>query len=537
MALNPNAYIDQKLEEFRRQLVGQGPGSVVENQSIFSPAIEQYQIPAGVKLPKVPNRYLGITSPSEHLDNYAVHMSLNPDHDALKCKLFGITLGEHARTWYINLPKGSIRSFAELKEKFLAQFASAKPVKRPTEILHKIVQGPNESLRSYMTRFSRAALTVADFVDQTGQSAFVQNIHPSKQYKYLLGHQHTPTFSALMEAAAAHAATEEKMSLFPEMEVKAGPDRRPAKGDSYQQERRGDLQSRSYRSADRRRTDREEVRTLPRQHQTNYVGNDEDDMEFPVVYAIFGGGKPGYIPSKRKAYEAGRYRSSEVMQVNLEEAAKSYPNNDLVPITFTEDEAKRLSQPHGDALVVELEIAKHKVMRNLIDGGSSADILFTRAFSQLKLPDNTLKPVKNPLWGFSGNEVMPLGQIKLKVVFGTAPCQSSVGVNFLVVDSPSVYNTIIGRETLHALRAVASTYHMLLKFPTPNGIGVVDGAQMVSREMYELATTARSQRLEHVSTKRHNPGECLQVGIVDYVDYGVITGAIQFGSLDPRDDF
>ncbi|KAL5558557.1 hypothetical protein UlMin_034768 [Ulmus minor] len=508
MVKDPNAYIDQKLEEFRRQLVGHGPGSTMENHSIFSLAIEQYQIPAGVKLPKVPNRYLGTTSPSEHLDNYAVHMSLNPDHDALKCKLFGITLGEHARTWYINLPKGSIRSFAELKEKFQAQFASAEPVKRPTEILHKIVQGPNESLRSYMTRFSRVALTVADFVDQTGQSAFVQNIHPSKQYKYLLGHQHTPTFSALMEAAAAHAATEEKMNLFPEMDLKASYDQRPPKGDPYRQENRVDQQSRSYRSADRRRIDREEVpiqnvpnravvvaptRTQPRQHQTNHVGNDEDDMEFPVVYAIFRGGKPGYIPSKRKAYEAGRYRSPEVMQVNLEEAAKSYPNNDLVPITFTEDEAKRLSQPHGDALVVELEIAKHKVMRNLIDGGSSADILFTKAFSQLKLPDKTLKPVKNSLRGFSGNEVMPLGRITLKVVFGTTLCQSSVSVNFLAVDSPSVYNTIIGRETLHALRAVASTYHMLLKFPTPNGIGIVDGAQMVSRETYELATTARSR--------------------------------------------
>ncbi|KAL5575413.1 hypothetical protein UlMin_017112 [Ulmus minor] len=225
------------------------------------------------------------------------------------------------------------------------------------------------------------------------------------------------------------------------------------------------------------------------------------------------------------------------MQVNLEEAAKSYPNNDLIPITFTEDEAKRLSQPHGDALVVELEIAKHKVMRNLIDGGSSADILFTRAFSQLKLPDKTLKPVKNPLRGFSGNEVMPLGRITSKVVFGTAPCQSLVGVNFLVVDSPSVYNTIIRRETLHALRAVVSTYHMLLKFPTPNGIGIIDGAQTVNRETYELATTARSRRSEPVSTKRHNPGECLQVGAVDHVDYGVITGAIQLGSLDPRNDF
>ena len=90
--------IDRKLEEFCRQFAGHNPGSTAENQSIFSPAIDQYQIPHGVKLPKIPSKYLGTTSPSEHLDNYVVHMALNPDHNALKCKLFGITLGEHART-------------------------------------------------------------------------------------------------------------------------------------------------------------------------------------------------------------------------------------------------------------------------------------------------------------------------------------------------------------------------------------------------------------------------------------------------------
>ena len=68
-------------------------------------------------------KYLGTTSPSELLKNYSIHMALNPDHDTLKFKSFGITLGEHARTWYINLPKGSFESFANLKEKFLVQFA------------------------------------------------------------------------------------------------------------------------------------------------------------------------------------------------------------------------------------------------------------------------------------------------------------------------------------------------------------------------------------------------------------------------------
>ena len=96
--VNPNAYVNRVLAEFRQQLTGLNPGGVVVNRSIFSPAIKQYKIPWGVKLPKMANLYLGASSPSEHLDNYVVHMALNPNHDALKCKLFSITLGNHART-------------------------------------------------------------------------------------------------------------------------------------------------------------------------------------------------------------------------------------------------------------------------------------------------------------------------------------------------------------------------------------------------------------------------------------------------------
>ena len=64
----------------------------------------------------------------------------------------------------------------------------------------------------------------------------------------------------------------------------------------------------------------------------------------------------------------------------------------------------------------------------------------------------------------------------------------------MVVDSTCVYNTIIGRQTLHAFQAVASTYYMLLKFPTTYGIGVVDGAQTLSRETYQVAIFIQSQQ-------------------------------------------
>ena len=67
------------------------------------------------------------------------------------------------------------------------------------------------------------------------------------------------------------------------------------------------------------------------------------------------------------------------MQVNLIESSQAHLRNSPVPITFTEDKGKRLHHPHFDALVIDVEIKRHKVMRNLIDNGSSADIIFSQA--------------------------------------------------------------------------------------------------------------------------------------------------------------
>ena len=67
---------------------------------------------------------------------------------------------------------------------------------------------------------------------------------------------------------------------------------------------------------------------------------------------------------------------------------------------------------------------------------------------------------------------------------GTYPKTVSKTVDFLVVNCPSAYNTIIGRLTLNRLRVVTSTYHFLIKFPTEHGIGEVRGDQIAARECY-----------------------------------------------------
>ncbi|KAL0394802.1 UNVERIFIED_CONTAM: hypothetical protein Slati_4446400 [Sesamum latifolium] len=58
---------------------------------------------------------------------------------------------------------------------------------------------------------------------------------------------------------------------------------------------------------------------------------------------------------------------------------------------------------------------------------------------------------------------------------GAGVTRKTCMLKFLVVDVPSAYNVILGRLTVNAFQAVISTYHMKIKFPTPGGVGEVQG--------------------------------------------------------------
>ena len=102
----------------------------------------------------------------------------------------------------------------------------------------------------------------------------------------------------------------------------------------------------------------------------------------------------------------------------------------------------------------------------------------------MKIDKERLKPIDIPLVGFTGDKVKPSGVVSLRIEAGTFPKQVRTSVEFLVVDCPSAYNVIIGRPTLNKLRAVTSTYHLLVQFPTEHGIGELKGDQATARECY-----------------------------------------------------
>ena len=56
--------------------------------------------------------------------------------------------------------------------------------------------------------------------------------------------------------------------------------------------------------------------------------------------------------------------------------------------------------------------------------------------------------------------------------------------DFIVVDCPSPYNTILGCPTHGRIKAITSTYHLMMKFPTTTGICEVRGHQKLFRQCF-----------------------------------------------------
>ena len=80
-------------------------------------------------------------------------------------------------------------------------------------------------------------------------------------------------------------------------------------------------------------------------------------------------------------------------------------------------------------------------------------------------------PTNALLVGFEGIRVFPFGAVTLSVTVGDYPQQITRDVTFLVVDCSSAYNGILKRPTLNSWKAVTSTYHLMIKFPTEYRIG------------------------------------------------------------------
>ena len=199
-----------------------------------------------------------------------------------------------------------------------------------------------------------------------------------------------------------------------------------------------------------------------------------------MISGGFAGGRES--SSARKAHLRSII-SGEVMEL---QAVSKLPRLNTA-ITFSDSDLEGCQHPHDDPLVIRVVVANKTIHRVLVDNGSSADIIFASTFDKMGIGREKPKPVSTHLRGFSGEKVLPLGSIQLVLTLGDPPCQATTAVKFLIVDAPSAYNMLLGRPSLNAIKAIPFAYHMVIKFPTTGGIGMVQGDQRVARECYSVS--------------------------------------------------
>ena len=204
-----------------------------------------------------------------------------------------------------------------------------------------------------------------------------------------------------------------------------------------------------------------------------------------MILGGFAGG--GESSSARKAHFCS-IRSGKVMKV--QEVSK-LPRLDTA-ITFSNSDLEGCQHPHDNPLVIRAVVANKMIHRVLVDNGSSADIIFVAAFDKMGIGMEKLEPVSTHLRGFSGEKVLPLGSIQLVLTLGDPLFQATMEVRFLIVEAPSTYNMLLGRPSLNTIKVIPFTYHMMIKFPTTRGVGMVRGDQRVARECYSASVKQKA---------------------------------------------
>jgi len=203
---------------------------------------------------------------------------------------------------------------------------------------------------------------------------------------------------------------------------------------------------------------------------------------------------------------------------------------------FTDEDVKGMIWPHNDALVIQAKISNMEVRRIMIDTGSSVNVMYRSCFDQMGLRAEQMRPSPEPLYGFTGDAVVPVGQIKLSLTLGEAGRQATTLTDFLIIDCPSAYNVVLRRPAMNELDVVTSTRTLTVKFPTSNDIGCVGGEQHLARRCYEDAVKigVRGKKVNVVS--RDEPRAMTKKGVSHDLDPREVDADRATGPIEELED-
>jgi hypothetical protein len=129
-----------------------------------------------------------MTNPSEFLQVYATAITGTGGDTTVMATYFHVALSGPARTWLMNLTPRSIYSWEELCVRFIANFASAYQQHGVEAHLHAVRQEPGETLRAFISRFTKVRGTIPHISDASIITAFRQGVRDEKMLEKLATH-------------------------------------------------------------------------------------------------------------------------------------------------------------------------------------------------------------------------------------------------------------------------------------------------------------------------------------------------------------
>ncbi|KAG7533225.1 Retrotransposon gag domain [Arabidopsis thaliana x Arabidopsis arenosa] len=471
----------------------------------FIPRITNLRIKDSRKLKLEP--YSGLEDPKSYLAAFLIaagQVELDEaDVDAGYCKPFSEYLCGQALMWFTQSEPGSINNFDELSAVFLKQYSILMDKSVLDANLWNLSQGPNESLRVFITKFKGVLSKLPIISQQSALSALRKDRSRRRKKSFAKRNKQakptvtfpTKNFEPRENQGPKKFRTQPLNNIVGKQFQEKGKSNTWVCDESLHCDihkvtghltkdcsvlkkhlaelwASGDLSKfkiedfvKEYHEA--RDSSKDQNSKRPR------VSNEEEPRSSKgKINVIFGGSKlcRDTIGAIRKHRRNVSLKASLGEEVDFQGAS----------ISFDEEETRHLKKPHDDALVITLDVANFELSRILIDTGSSVDLIFLGTLGRMRISRADIVGPPTPLVAFTSESAMSFGTIKLPVL---AKKVSKI-VDFVVFDKPAAYNIILGTPWIYQMKAVPSTYHQCIKFPTPSGVETIRGNQEASRTCY-----------------------------------------------------
>ncbi|XP_059664112.1 uncharacterized protein LOC132309868 [Cornus florida] len=376
-------------------------------------------------------------------------MALNTENDSLMCKCFPTSLAGPALNWFKNLPRGSIDSFRSLCDRFISQYYGNKCPAKDVSSLFTMQQHENERLQAFHTRFNLTKSMVIECHPSTAVQAFKLAMIRGTPFHTSLVVNMPQTMDELNERADGFVHLEEEEAANArKTSIISTKEKSKAKIRNLRRQvemliTRGEFASYIQGSA-------VEQSRPAKQVKRNQKSNSHNSQPVRIINTIHG------RPEREESDELLRTQLRQAqMKRRIGSVNTLHQQSVSTQIKFDRTDLLRVQIPHENPLVVSLTVAEYLVCRVLIDPGSSANVMPRDTFDRLEIKPDHLKATGNPLLGFDGERLEPIGTMEVAV----HAAERVLIESFVVVEIHPSYNLLMGRGWIHRVQGVPSILH------------------------------------------------------------------------------